>query len=553
MNIRNLIPGALLVLAAGCGGDKSVVAKVGTEEISATQLQQHLDRIPEGLRKGATPLEVRRQLLESLIDLRLLLMEGQAAGVEKEPAFTTQLEMARRGALLDLYQRRAINEKISLSPEEVERYYHQTHRDRALRFSGIMLPTRQEALKVIAELRAGADFHRLAAARSEHRETGERGGDSGGYKLRDQLSPTIAEGVAHLKVGEVSEPVPMEYQRRTHFIVFKILDEMPAPLAASEQGIREELTRQKRTERIQVLLDSLYQAYDPQFQDSQISALSERCRQSGEALPSFSAAESQLPLCTFRGGKVTIGDIVLTVQEAHFSARQLSTPAAVAQLLKNVAIPAHLFEAEAHQLKLDQDPQLLANLDQKQRELTVEVLRQRQVDSHISASEEEARAFYEANPEKFTAPLTILATEILVASDSLALRLKKTLQEGADPAQLALKYTQREGAVHHQGQIRLNVFTEVFFQGILATAQPLEVGEVGGPVRVREGYSVFKVTDKIREKSPYDAESQRRATAYVKVGKAKRGYVEYVRSLRDQYGVEVYEDALKEMGQQQQQ
>ena len=490
MGWRQLISGSLLALAAGCGSQDGgpLVAKVGTEGISAAQLEEYAARIPEGLRQGSNPQEVRRRLLESLIDLRLLLQEGQATSVEVDPAFTAQMATARRGALLDLYQRRAINEKISLTPEEVEQYYHQTHRDRALRFSGIMLPTKEEALKVIAELRAGTDFHRLAAARSEHRETGERGGDSGGHKLRDQMSPTIAEGVAHLKVGEISAPVPMEYQGRAHYIVFKVLDEIPAPLSASEQRIREDLTRLKRTERIRVLLDSLYQVYGPQFQDAHIALLGQRSGQAGEALPEFGETEAQLPLCTFAGGKIAIADLLLIAQEAHFSARQLSDPGAVLQLLQNIAIPAQLFEAEARKLKLDQDPQLLGALEQKRQELVLAVLRQREVDRHVAVSEEEARAFYEANPEKFTAPPTILATEVLVPSDSLAQRLKQALQEGADPTQLALKHTQRQGAVHHRGQLRLNVFTEVFFQGIFDAAQRLEVGEVGGPVRVREGY-----------------------------------------------------------------
>ena len=540
---------ALLALATGCGGrsGEPTVAKVGPEEISATQLQQYADRIPEGLKQGATPLEVRRRLLESLIDMRLLLLEGRAIHIEEDPAFKGQLEMAQRGALLDLYQRRAINERLSITPEEVERYYRETHRDRALRFSGIMLPTKQEALKVIAELKAGADFHRLAAARSEHQETGERGGDSGGYKLRDQMSPTIAEGVAHLKVGEISEPVPMEYQRRTHFVVFKILDEVPAPLAATEQRIHEDLTRLKRTARISVLLDSLYRAYAPQFQDAHISLLCQRSQQAGEGLPQFADSEAQLPLCTFRDGQITIGDVVLTAQEAHFSARQLADPGAVVQLLRNITIPAHLFEVEARSLGLDQDPQLRAELDKKAQELSLEVLRQRDVDRLVQATEADARAFYDANPDKFTSPETILATEILVSSDSLAQRLKHAMQEGADPAQLALKYTQRQSAIHHHGQIRLNVFTQVFFQGIFEAAQHLEVGEVGGPVRVKEGYSVFKVTEKLVEKEPYDADGQRRALAYVKVDQAKRGYVAYVRGLRDKYPVKIDDQALADI------
>ncbi|MBI2505880.1 MAG: peptidyl-prolyl cis-trans isomerase, partial [Candidatus Latescibacteria bacterium] len=495
---RNALLAALLALAAGCGSRPGgqVVAQVGPEEISASQLQQYMDRIPKGLRQGGTPVEVRRSVLESLIDLRLLLMEALATHIEEDPEFKSQMASASLGALLDLYQRRLINERIALTPEEIERYYRQTHRDRALRFSGIMLPTREEALKVIAELKAGADFHRLAAARSEHQETGERGGDSGGYKLRGQMSPAIAEAVAHLKVDEISQPVPVEFQRQTHFVVFKVLDEMPAPLSASESQIREDLTRQQRAARIEALQDSLYQVHAPQLHGEAIALVNRRSQQTSQGVPQFSAEEAQEAVCTFKGGQITIEDLMVTAQESHFSAHQFADSLTVTQILKRIAIPARLFEVEARSLGLDQDPQLLAKLDEKRQELSLEVLRQRDVDRLVQATAEDARAFYEANPAKFTSPETILATEILVSSDSLAQRLKQALQEGADPAQLARKYTQRQGAIHHHGQLRLNAFTQVFFQGIFEAAQRLEVGEVGGPVRVREGYSVFKVTDK---------------------------------------------------------
>lgn len=552
MNISIHLPlvAALLVLLSGCTPrtKEPVVARVGEEEITAAQLQDFAARLPEGLKSGGSPVEVWRKLLESLIDMRLLLMEAKATRVEDDPEFSSQLEGARRSALLDLYQRRQVDDQIAISPEEIERCYRETHRDRALRFSGVMLPTREAALEVIAKLKAGADIHQLAVTSSEHRETGERGGESAGYQFRDQLNPVIAEHIAHLKVGEISDPVPMTYKKKGHYSVFKILDEMPAPLQASEVRIREDLTRQRRATRVETLLDSLNRACAPQFHYDHLALLSQRNQTAGQGQPQLSEAERSLAACTFKGGQITLADLLQTAQEIHFPSRELADSAAVATMLRRTVLPARLFEADARALGLDQDASLLAELEKKRQELLLQALRHREVDQHVQATEEEARAFYDTNPAKFTSPETILATEILVASDTLAQRLKQALQEGADPMQLALKYTQREGALHHQGQIRLNVYTQAFFPGIFEAAQRLEVGQVGGPVRAREGYSVFKVTDKVREREPYNADAQRRATAYVKVDRAKHGYVDYVQGLRGKYRVEIDEELLKGMG-----
>ena len=69
-----------------------------------------------------------------------------------------------------------------------------------------MLGTLEEAQEVLQELADGAPFHQLANERSLHRDTGKKGGDSGGYKLRDQVTPALAGALFELEVGERENP-----------------------------------------------------------------------------------------------------------------------------------------------------------------------------------------------------------------------------------------------------------------------------------------------------------------------------------------------------------
>ena len=62
----------------------------------------------------------------------------------------------------------------------------------------------------------------------------------------------------------------------------------------------------------------------------------------------------------------------------------------------------------------------------------------------------------------------------------------------------------------------------------------------------KEGYSIFKVLDRHQKLAPYNASSRRRSMAYVKIDKSKRGYVKFVRGLRDKYKVDVREDIVKD-------
>ena len=519
----------------------STLAIVGSETISSSEFKAFKSRVSAGMQVGETPLEIDRNLLEALIDMKLLLREAHAQNIASDPVFQERMDEQVKSRLLKLYRKRQIVDKVLVTDEELHRHYRATNRDRALRLGGIMVETREEAQQVVAALEAGADFQQLARDRSLHQDTGEHGGDSGKYKLRDQTRPTIAEKVFHLEIGGISEPVPFSYEGQKGYVVFKVLDAVSVPLESSEQRIREELISWKMATRTQALLDSLREEYAPRIMYHRIPLLS---AVDGASLSDSTAKKA---LCTFKGGQIALADFLQHAQKIRIAPRELADSSRVVALLKNIFIPERLFLQEAKALGLDQDPELLDFLSRKREELLISLLRQREVDQHTTASDEEAQAFFDAHPEKFTSPETIVVTEILVPSDSLAYRLKRELQEGADATSLAVQHTMREGALHHSGNLRLNVYTQAFYPSIYEAAQHLEVGEVGGPVPTGEGYSVFRVIDRGREKEPYNADTQRRARAYVKIDKAKRGYVHYVRGLRQKYSVTLFEENVAEM------
>ena len=517
-----------------------ILAIVGNETISSSEFKAFKSRVSAGMQVGETPLEIDKNLLEALIDMKLLLREAHAQNIYSDPVFLKRMDEQVKSRLLKLYRKRQIVDKVLVTDEELHRHYRATHRDRALRLGGIMVETREEAQQVVAALETGADFQQLARERSLHQGTGEHGGDSGKYKLRDQTRPTIAEKVFHLEIGGISEPVPFSYEGQKGYVVFKVLDAVPVPLESSEQRIREELISWKMATRTQALLDSLREEYAPRIMYHRIPLLS-----NGGA--DLSDSTDKKALCTFKGGQIALADFLQNAQRIRIAPRELADSSRVVSLLQNIFIPERLFLQEAKALGLDQDPELLDFLSRKREELLISLLRQREVDQHTTASDEEAQAFFDAHPEKFTSPETIVVTEILVPSDSLAHRLKRELQEGADATLLAVQHTMREGALHHSGNLRLNVYTQAFYPSIYEAAQHLEVGEVGGPVPTGKGYSVFRVIDRGREKEPYNADTQRRARAYVKIDKAKRGYVHYVRGLRQKYSVTLFEENVAEM------
>ena len=550
---------ALLLLSwlfAACGDQQPpsspaelVVAEVGDKSITAAEFAEFSSMIPEGMHQGATPLAVARNLLNSLIDKELLLQEARASNIENMIWFIDELTNYERSRILRLYEQREIISKLNITEAMVEAHYRATRRDRSIRLGGIMANTEEEANALYQQLQGGADFHELARTHSVHSESAERGGDTGLYQLRDQLMPEVAAKVADLEIGEIAPPVPLFVAREQKFAIFTVLDEIPAPLEASESRIREELLIAQRNQRLQTMLDSLRGEYHPQPQPQNLALLAERIGQfTGEEF-ALAEADAALPVCTFgKGDPIDLGKFVETIRQMRIAPQMLIDTERAAEYLDRRVVPEHLFMSEIINAGLDQDPEFRASIAAKRQEFMITGLRKLMVDQHLSVTPEEARTFYDEHPEKFTKPTTTVAIEILVASDSLAQGLLTELAQAteAEAETLAVRHSERAEALHHKGRINLNIYTEQLFPGISDLAQDIEVGQVGGPVRTQRGYSVFKVVDRQREHIPYTEDSERRARAYVLIDKAQQRYVEYVRSLRKIYPTTIHEAHLKQ-------
>lgn len=524
----------LVLLALGCAQppEERVLARVDGEPITAAEFRDFDARIPAGMKPGGP-----RQVLESLIDKKLLLREAAAANMAEDGWFKGELARFKRARLLALYMEHAVVAQIAMTPEEVERHYRESGRHRALRLGGIMVESWAEAQAITDQLATGADFHELASAHSVHAETAARGGDTGIYQTRDQLSAETVEQVLGLAVGGVSAPVREVFGHEDYYVIYKVLDEIPAPLSASEQVVVEELSVQKRQERLQSLRDSLGQAYAPAPRPAAIGQLVER---------GVMADQAQV-LCAYRGGELTIGGFLAAYERLAGRSLQAADSAHVAKFLHDRVLPDLFALAEIAAAGLAEDARFKETVAFKREELLLSALRRREVDQHVRVSQEEARAFYDAHPEKFTRPETATIVEVLVASDSLAQRLADELRTGGDAAALAQRHTQREGSLHHDGQLQINAYTQGLFPVLSAAVREVAVGAVGGPLKTERGHSVFKVLERTREPIPYNAESQRRARAYVRIDKSKREYVRFVRHLRNKYPVEIVEGSLEKL------
>lgn len=528
-----------------------IVAIVGTDSIDVTQFESYSASLPAALRTGQTPDTANRQVLETLIDKTLLLTEAVAIRLEGDPEFIDKLEEFRQARILESYRRQNISSRIKITHEEMEQLWRSNHLDRALRFGGVMVETMTEALEVKALLEAGAELGELAETRSLHEPSAGQGGQLTQYLAKSQVVPPIAQAIFHLEVGGVSEPVPVQGEGNgpQNLAVFKVLDEIVAPLEISEATIRQELATKKMTIRARILRDSLIAAYDARIHKDAIQFVAHRAAEMQSGSVTVAAADSAQAMVTYRNGQVTIGEFLDAAESLHAAANTLLDAATVATLLKDNILPAHLSLEEASVQGMEQNPALLKTLARKREELLLSLLRYRQVDQHVTATEREIRTYFEDNPVLFRRPDVTEIVEILVSSQQLAQQVKDEIEAGADAQALAKQHTLREDLRTTGGVVDINKVQLANYKDIFVSAQRSPIGSVQGPVATHDGFfAVFKILRRTYLQPSFE-EAQVRATAFVRIRKAKIGYVQYVRSLREKYPVQIFDEQLAGVGQ----
>lgn len=542
------------LLAAYTGGQvlpagaEVVLARVGDENITDADLALFQEDMLEGLKDGKTGLAADSLLVESIIDKKVLILEAKRGGIDKEYWYEPKITVFYNMRILKAYVIENINHRVVITDEELQEHFRATDRHRALRFAGILVETEEEAEELLEEVAEGADFAQLARERSLFVQTKDQGGDIGRYLPKEATSQALREQLFQRQIGDLAGPIRYRYDDKWRYAIFKILDEAPVPFWDVEQLVTGEVYERKRGERQVALTDSLMKVYDPQLNLNFIggmvrSILQARNDTTESGIPV--GMDPEVAICTYRGGEMRLRDLQ-NLSSKGKRPTDFADSSSFVDYLKEKEIPFRLFTEEARAAGIHERQDILQVVDFERQDQLISNLKKRAVDPRVKVTQAEARAFYDANPKSFLTYYRYEVVEILVAFEDLANEIRAEIDNGADPAKLATTHTIRKGVGHHGGKLELQIKTE--FRHLYRALEGHQEGEVVGPIRLPEGYSVFKVLKNSgREVKPYNADEQRRARAFVWIEKMNQVYRDFVQTLRQQYPIEVFWPELEKL------
>jgi foldase protein PrsA len=159
---------------------------------------------------------------------------------------------------MSIILRKLASEGVTVSDDEIKAFFESNKESlgspEQVKVSHILVDSKEEADKLLAQLKKGADFATLAKENSKDPGTASRGGDLGYITPTDQIVPEFKDAAFSMKVGETSAPIKTQFGYHIIRVTAKS-PAKPAEFDAQKEYIREQLIEEKSRSYDDVIAD----------------------------------------------------------------------------------------------------------------------------------------------------------------------------------------------------------------------------------------------------------------------------------------------------------
>jgi peptidyl-prolyl cis-trans isomerase C len=223
---------AVAIAAAVAAPAHAQSVKVDGKEIPASRIETALKlRLAQG--QADTP-ELRQAVREQLINQELFAREAEKKGLHKQGEVAAQIDLTTKEILATAFLREVLRtnpvtddalkkEYERLKPQQPAKEYRAHH---------ILVDKEDEAKGLIAQLKKGANFEKLATANSKDQGSKGRGGELDWSPAERYVKP-FGDALAKLKKGQVTE-APVQTNFGWH--VIRLDDERASKIPSFEEA-----------------------------------------------------------------------------------------------------------------------------------------------------------------------------------------------------------------------------------------------------------------------------------------------------------------------------
>ena len=514
------------------------LARVGDVIITRDRVERAASRLfPKN-----TPSDLQRQALERLIDVEVLLLAARQDGLENDFQVRSKVAQREQELILDeMYRRGVVAVADNIDRDEARQYFEQHYIGQQRRVSRILASGPAAIDQALARLRGPDSFAEVASELSDDGNTAQQGGDLGWKSRLDFKNYVLRRQIFGAKLGQIIGPV----QEPDGFSVFVVTDEREVSFENMAVAVIKAMQEQKHTLATFEFLEGLANRADIEERREIFELLLARLSEAGEEMPTFKQGETQLVLLELDGEPWTLSNFMaaMTSERNPAEIRELDDLRRFARRLYalKVLLPRHAREIGIHEAE-----RVAKGIETTRRQALVERIRQVKVLETLDPSKEEIGAYYEAHKELYVREERISILEILVDTRTQADSLLAAIERGGDFGDLARRYSRRSTRIR-RAEGRIQLLRPDKYGNLGWEAKNAEIGQIVGPVKTAQGFTIFKVLKKIPRRQQSLDEVWGRARSHLLQDLTQERFDALLAKLNDQYAdqIHIYEDRLR--------
>ena len=194
---------------------------------------------------------MKNAIINELVGSELAYQEAQKQGIDKMPDYKINEELSQRKLLVNIFLADFMK-KNPVTEADTKAAYEQYKKelgDKEYNARHILVKTEAEANDILAQVKKGSDFAKLAKEKSMDPGSKEKGGDLGWFSPAGMVKP-FSEAVTTLKKGEVTSS-PVQTQFGWH--VIKMVDTRATQVPTYDK-VKESLERTLQQRKLEKMM-----------------------------------------------------------------------------------------------------------------------------------------------------------------------------------------------------------------------------------------------------------------------------------------------------------